>query len=49
MDKINSEKNRNIFKEFNDMLKNKRKDILEECFYNKKSCKNPRCFEDQNN
>ena len=34
MDKINSEKNRNIFSNFNYMLKNKRKDILEECFYN---------------
>ena len=32
LDKINSEKNRNIFQRFNDMLKNKRKDILKDCF-----------------
>jgi hypothetical protein len=32
LDKINSEKNRNIFKNFNDMLKNKKNDILKECF-----------------
>ena len=32
LDKINSEKNRNIFKNFNDMLKNKKNDILKDCF-----------------
>ena len=32
LDKINSEKNRNIFNKFNDMLKKKRQDILKECF-----------------
>ena len=32
LDKINSEKNRKIFQRFNDMLKNKRKDILKDCF-----------------
>ncbi len=34
MDKINSEKNRNIFSNFNYMLKYKRKDILKDCFDN---------------
>ena len=32
LDKINSEKNRNIFESFNNMLKNKRADILKDCF-----------------
>ena len=32
LDKINSEKNRNIFKNFNDMLKKKKDDILKDCF-----------------
>ena len=32
LDKINSEKNRNIFKNFNDMLKNKKNNILKDCF-----------------
>ena len=31
-DKIRSENNRNIFKKFNEDLKNKRKDILKDCF-----------------
>ena len=32
IDKIISEKNRNIFKNFNDMLKNKKNDRLKDCF-----------------
>ena len=32
LDKINSEKNRNIFKRFNDMIKNKRLVTLKDCF-----------------
>ena len=34
LDKLHSEKNRNIFKTFNDLLKNKRVDILKECLIN---------------
>ena len=34
MNKKNPEKNRNIFSNFNNMLKNKRKDILKDCFDN---------------
>ena len=34
LDKMNSEKNRNIFSRFNDMLKKKRLDILKDCFDN---------------
>ena len=36
LDKINSEKNRNIFITFNNMLKNKKQNILKECFDNLK-------------
>ena len=32
LDKLNSEKNRNIFLRFNDLLKNKKGDILKDCF-----------------
>ena len=32
LDKLNSEKNRNIFERFNDLLKNKRADTLKDCF-----------------
>ena len=32
LDKLNSEKNRNIFERFNNLLKNKREDILKDCF-----------------
>ena len=32
LDKINSEKNRNIFDSFNNLLKNKRNNILKDCF-----------------
>jgi hypothetical protein len=34
LDKIDSEKNRNIFKSFNDILKNKKDNILKDCFDN---------------
>ena len=32
LEKLNSEKNRNIFESFNKLLKNKKKDILSDCF-----------------